>query len=64
MLKEKQKLRLYIIALCAVVLVIIVLIIWRGGRSRASDPLPAVTPRPTQQVVVRERPVEKLIEVE
>ncbi len=61
MLKEKKKLRIYLIALIVVVLVIIALILWHGGRSK-SEPLPAVTPRPTQQVVVRERPVEKIVE--
>ena len=64
MLKEKQKLRLYLIALAVVLLVIIALVVWHGGRSKAPEALPAVTPRPTQQVIVRERPVEKLIEVE
>ena len=63
MLKEKQKLRIYLIALAVVVLAVVALLIWRlGGKSE--EPLPAVTPRPTQQVVVREKPVEKLIEVE
>jgi len=64
MLKEKRKLWIYLIALCVVLLAVVVLIIWHGGRSKAPEPLAAVTPRPTQQVVVRERPVEKLVEVE
>ncbi len=64
MLKEKTKLRIYLIALCVVLLAVLILVIWHGGRSRAPEPLSAVTPRPTQQVVVRERPVEKLVEVE
>ena len=61
MLKEKKKLRIYLIALAVVLLVIIALIVWHGGRAEP-EPLPAVTPRPTQQVVVRERPVEKIVE--
>ncbi len=64
MLKEKWKLRIYLIAVCVVLLAVVVLILWHGGRSEAPEPLAAVTPRPTQQVVVRERPVEKLVEVE
>ena len=64
MLKEKQKLRIYLIALAVVLLAVIALVIWHGGRSKPPETPAAVTPRPTQQVVVRERPVEKLIEVE
>ena len=64
MLKEKTKLRIYLIALCVVLLAVLILVIWHGGRSKVPEPLSAVTPRPTQQVVVRERPVEKLVEVE
>ncbi len=64
MLKEKQKLRLYLIALAVVLLAVIALLFWHGGRGKPPETPAAVTPRPTQQVVVRERPVEKLIEVE
>ena len=63
MLKEKKKL-IYWIALGVVLLAVVILILWHGGRSKAPEPLAAVTPRPTQQVVIRERPVEKLVEVE
>ncbi len=61
MLKEKKKLGLYLAALIVVLLAVVVLIVWHGGR-QTDEPLPAVTPRPTPQVVVRERPVEKLVE--
>ena len=64
MLKEKKKLLIYLIALAVVLLAVIVLIVWHGGRSKAPEALPVATPRPTQQVIVRERPVEKLVEVE
>ncbi len=60
--KEKRRKRIYIGALCAVLLVILGLIIWGGVRGGTAEAPPAVTPRPTQQVVVRERPVEKIIE--
>lgn len=64
MLKEKKKLLIYLIALAVVLLAVVVLVVWHGGRSKAPEALPAATPRPTQQVIVRERPVEKLVEVE
>ncbi len=64
MLKEKKKLRIYLAAIVVVLLAVVALIIWHGGRSRSETPLSAVTPRPTQQVIVRDRPVEKLVEVE
>ena len=63
MLKEKKKLWLYLAAIAVLVLAAVVLLIVHAGKKEPVAP-PAVTPRPTQQVVVRERPVEKLIEVE
>ncbi len=62
MLKEKKKLLIYLIALIVVVLAVVILVIWGATRSKAPEAPAAVTPRPTQQVVVRERPVEKIIE--
>ena len=63
MLKEKKKLLVYLIALIVVLLAIIILIVWHACRSKAPElPAAAVTPRPTQQVIVRQRPVEKIIE--
>ena len=62
MVKEKKKLWLYLAAIIVLVLAAIVLIIVHAGRGAPEEPLPAVTPRPTQQVIVRERPVEKIVE--
>ena len=62
MVKEKKKLWLYLAAIGVMLLAVVVLIVVHGGRSKPEEALPAVTPRPTQQVVVRERPVEKIIE--
>ena len=64
MLKEKQKQRIYLIVIAVVLIAAVVLVIIHFARKGADEPLPAVTPRPTQQVVVRERPVEKLVEIE
>lgn len=65
MTKEKKRLRFYLIALVAVVLVIVGLILWHERAKAAEDAaLPAVTPRPTAEVKVRERWIEKLVEVE
>jgi len=64
MLKEKQKLRIYLVALAVVLLAVVVLIIWHGGRGKTSETPAAVTPRPTTQVIVRERPVEKNVQIE
>ncbi len=63
MTAEKKKQRVYLILICAVIALIIGLIVWRGGKK--SDPeIPVVTPRPTAEVVIREREVEKIVEVE
>ena len=62
MLKEKKKTRIYLIAIAVIVVLILGLIAWRALRAPRSDDLPAETPRPTQQVIVRDRPVEKLVE--
>ena len=66
MLKEKKKLWVYLAALACVVLVIVVLILVYAGRGKASPAAAAaaVTPRPTAEVKVREKFVEKLVEVE
>ena len=64
MLKEKKKLWIYLAALIVVVIVIAVLILLHARGQGASEPAPAVTPRPTAEVKVRERLVEKLVEVE
>lgn len=64
MLKEKKKLRIYLIALAVVLLAAVVLVICFVSASAKKEAPPAVTPRPTQPVLVRERPVEKLVTVE
>lgn len=65
MQKEKTKKRAYLIALAVVVLVIVVLIvIYAAGSRDGGAAVPAVTPRPTAEVKIRERLVEKLVEVE
>ena len=65
MVKEKKKLWIYLIALAVVVLLICGLILWRVlSAPAAQDPPAAVAPRPTPEVRIRERLVDKLIEVE
>ena len=65
MVKEKKKLWIYLIALAAVVLLICGLILWRVlSAPEAQDAPAAVAPRPTPEVRIRERLVDKLIEVE
>ena len=63
MTEEKTKIRVYIALLCLVAVLIVGLIVLRGGK-RPEPQLPAVTPRPTAEVVIREREVEKIVEVE
>ena len=65
MVKEKKKLWIYLIALAVVVLLICGLILWRVLSAPATQDAPAaVAPRPTPEVRIRERLVDKLIEVE
>ncbi len=65
MVKEKKKLWIYLIALAVVVLLICGLILWRVLSAPAAQDAPAaVAPRPTPEVRIRERLVDKLIEVE
>ena len=65
MVKEKKKLWIYLIALAVVVLLICGLILWRVlSAPEAQDAPAAVAPRPTPEVRIRERLVDKLIEVE
>lgn len=64
MVAEKKKTRL-LVALIALVLVLTVtLVIVHAARKGKAAALPAVTPRPSAEVVVREREVEKLVTVE
>lgn len=65
MVKEKQRTRL-LVALIALVLVLTValVIVHAVKKGREGVSVPAVTPRPSAEVVVREREVEKLVTVE
>ena len=64
MTAEKKKIRIYIILLALVAAVIVGLIIWHGARAPKETAPAEVTPRPTAQVVVKEKEVEKVVEVE
>lgn len=64
MLKEKKKLRIYLLALFVVLLAAVVLVICFVSAPAKEAAPPAATPRPTQPVLVREKPVEKLVTVE
>ena len=65
MVKEKQKTKL-LVALIVLVLVLTVtlIVVHAAGKGKNAAVLPAVTPRPSAEVVVREREVEKLVTVE
>ena len=60
MLKEKKKLRIYLLALSVVLLAAVVLVICFVSAPAKEAP-PAATPRPTQPVLVREKPVSQII---
>lgn len=60
MLKEKKKLRIYLLALIVVLLAAVVLVICFVSAPAKEAP-PAATPRPTQPVLVREKPVSQII---
>ena len=64
MLKQKNRVKLWmglIIAVAAIILAIVVIyIVSRGG----SHSLPAVTPRPSAEIIIRDREVEKIVQVE
>ena len=61
MLKEKKKLRIYLLALSVVLLAAVVLVICFVSAPAKEEAPPAATPRPTQPVLVRERPVNQII---
>ena len=63
MVAEKKKTRLYLVLIALVVALIAGLIVWHSAR-RPETALPAVTPRPTPEVIVHETEVEKIVEVE
>ena len=57
----KKKSTLYLILIAALVLCMIVLLIWHGGR-QAPDPIPSVTPRPVPSASGGEK--KRVIEIE
>ena len=63
MVAEKKKTRLYLVLIGLVITLIIGSLIWYGIHSPEKEP-PAVTPRPTPEVIVQQTEVEKLVEVE
>ena len=63
MTAEKKRIRIYVIAIAVVAVLALGLIVW-SVRSRPAREVPEVTPRPTAEVVIREREVEKIVEVE
>ena len=63
MVAEKKKTRLYLVLIGLVITLIIGSLIWYGIHSSEKEP-PAVTPRPTPEVIVQQTEVEKLVEVE
>ena len=65
MLAEKKKIKLLIGLIVLVVVLIVVLIAVHAVRAAGkADALPPVTPRPSAEVVVREKEVEKIVTVE
>ena len=57
----KKKTTLYLVLIAALILCIIVLLIWHGGR-QAPDPIPSVTPRPVSTASGGEK--KRVIEIE
>lgn len=65
MLAEKKKIKILTAAIALVVVLIVVLIVVHAVRGKnKADALPPVTPRPSAEVVVREKEVEKIVTVE
>ena len=65
MTAEKKKTRLLVGLIALIALAIVVLIVVHAVRGAKADPAPlSVTPRPSAEVVVREKEVEKLVTVE
>ncbi len=62
MLKEKKAQKIYYIVFGILLLAIIAVIVW--GLTHTSRKEPYVSPAPTPEVVVREKEVEKVVEVE
>ena len=65
MVSEKKRVRLLIgLIMLALAAIAVVLIVYAARGAKGSSAPPAVTPRPAQQVVVREKEVEKIVTVE
>lgn len=65
MVKEKQRTRLLVgLIVLALALIAALVIVHAVRKGREGGAVPAVTPRPSAEVVVREREVEKLVTVE
>ncbi len=64
MVKEKKKVQLLIGLIALVLVLTVALVIIHAVRKSRAPAVPAVTPRPAAEVVVREREVEKLVTVE
>ena len=65
MVKEKQRTRLLVgLIVLALALIAALVIVHAVRKGREGGTVPAVTPRPSAEVVVREREVEKLVTVE
>ncbi len=63
MVAEKKTTRLYLVLIGLVIALIIGSLVWYGVHSPEKEP-PAVTLRPTPEVIVQQTEVEKLVEVE
>ena len=61
--KKRMKLLVGLIVLALTAIVVLLIVYAAGGRGKAAAPS-AVTPRPAQEVVVREKEVEKIVTVE
>ena len=61
--KKRMKLLVGLIVLVLTAIVVLLIVYAAGGRGKAAVPS-AVTPRPAQEVVVREKEVEKIVTVE
>ena len=65
MLAEKKKIKLLIgLIVLVVVLIAVLIIVHAVSASGKTEALPPVTPRPSAEVVVREKEVEKIVTVE
>lgn len=64
MVAEKNKTRLRIIILVLLVAIIAAVILFAVFKKKPQAEIPAVTPRPTAEVIIKEKEVEKIVEKE